>query len=386
MNKRTIVIGNGFDLNLGLKTSYAHFIKSHYFQNLLDKNELCKYLYEKYKKCNWVDIEVALVNYPYMNNQNQYNLDYHFLREALVNYLKNIETNNDYKEKKAYKFMIEILNDCCQNTFETTILNFNYTSTITKIIEEYKEKHHITDTSQLRIYNKSVHGRLEEKICFGYNGENPNKERLPFIKKTYQESFANPISDLLSCDDLHIWGHSLGESDGNLFKTFFSETNRKHISIYYHGVKGLNEIKNRIEVISGYKNENLMNNIHFKNTMEHSSKTNTKNSFYTVPIYIDYQEEKRLLGNIDIKESYTVQEVLDIIYIYYLKNNIEPYTYMDSWVLKERKKDVYMIMHEITTLVPAKYIFKQNLEWEVVKWDENYKAVKSKHYAGFLYW
>ncbi|MFR8357316.1 MAG: AbiH family protein [Parabacteroides sp.] len=32
MNKTLLIIGNGFDLNLGLKTGYCDFIKSDYFK------------------------------------------------------------------------------------------------------------------------------------------------------------------------------------------------------------------------------------------------------------------------------------------------------------------------------------------------------------------
>lgn len=34
----TIILGNGFDLDLGLKTSYRDFLKSNQFRTLLDEN------------------------------------------------------------------------------------------------------------------------------------------------------------------------------------------------------------------------------------------------------------------------------------------------------------------------------------------------------------
>ncbi len=61
---KIIIIGNGFDLSLGLKTSYKDFIVSDYFNSLLEKhNTLAIYLYKKQEINNWVDIEKELTEY-----------------------------------------------------------------------------------------------------------------------------------------------------------------------------------------------------------------------------------------------------------------------------------------------------------------------------------
>ncbi|MCM1441733.1 MAG: bacteriophage abortive infection AbiH family protein, partial [Roseburia sp.] len=60
--KTLVIIGNGFDLNLGLKTSYRHFVESEECRTLLSKghNYLLKTILGKYHLCNWVDIEEEL--------------------------------------------------------------------------------------------------------------------------------------------------------------------------------------------------------------------------------------------------------------------------------------------------------------------------------------
>ena len=59
-----LIIGNGFDLNLGLKTSYQNFIASHVFKNLVDgNNQLCKYLNNQNELNRWIDIENELKKY-----------------------------------------------------------------------------------------------------------------------------------------------------------------------------------------------------------------------------------------------------------------------------------------------------------------------------------
>ncbi|ALU75278.1 hypothetical protein F7642_10905 [Tenacibaculum finnmarkense genomovar ulcerans] len=58
-----IIIGNGFDLSIGLKTSYSDFIKSIEFQELLkNENLLAKHLNGIHTLQNWIDIENELKN------------------------------------------------------------------------------------------------------------------------------------------------------------------------------------------------------------------------------------------------------------------------------------------------------------------------------------
>jgi hypothetical protein len=59
-----IVIGNGFDINLGLPTSYADFVKSTHFDDMVKRgNELAKHLKSKFELQNWIDIENELKSY-----------------------------------------------------------------------------------------------------------------------------------------------------------------------------------------------------------------------------------------------------------------------------------------------------------------------------------
>ena len=60
--KTLVIIGNGFDLNLGIKSSYRHFIESEDCRTLLAKgyNHILKTIMGKYNLHNWVDIEEEL--------------------------------------------------------------------------------------------------------------------------------------------------------------------------------------------------------------------------------------------------------------------------------------------------------------------------------------
>lgn len=58
-----VIIGNGFDLNLGLKSGYQDYIKSAYFESLISKrNYLAMYLKKQNNLQRWIDIENELKN------------------------------------------------------------------------------------------------------------------------------------------------------------------------------------------------------------------------------------------------------------------------------------------------------------------------------------
>ncbi len=70
MKKVVVILGNGFNLDLGLKTSYSDFAESDFWQNLMDNNghslddpRLLGFLNNKYEVEKWIDIEVALLEY-----------------------------------------------------------------------------------------------------------------------------------------------------------------------------------------------------------------------------------------------------------------------------------------------------------------------------------
>lgn len=84
--------------------------------------------------------------------------------------------------------------------------------------------------------------------------------------------------------------------------------------------------------------------------------------------------------NIEISNGDTVQNVLDKVY-FAIRPSVKPYKYMQSWVLHESHIDLYMIMYEVTSLVPAKYIFAKEQHWQIVKWSE-YNLGQSRYESG----
>ena len=98
-----IVIGNGFDINLGLPTSYKDFVKSSHFDDMIKRgNELAKYLKSKYELQNWIDIENELKTYSLERSDASFKFNYQLLTFALINYLDNLDYSLMKRASAAY--------------------------------------------------------------------------------------------------------------------------------------------------------------------------------------------------------------------------------------------------------------------------------------------
>ena len=258
MIKRTIIIGNGFDLNLGLKTSWTDFIGSPYFQAIYPYNSLSKYIFKKFKTCNWVDVESAL--FEYANQTSDYRTlykEYWGLKESLCNYLSSIDTSKFVDGSEAYIIIDHIFLQSLKlgDELDTTILNFNYTNIVQRIIEERLSWSNMRNR-EFKMQFKNVHGTLSYgNIILGYNGvEKLNDDHNFFIEKSANKNYAEYNEILLGCDQVIIIGHSLGKSDEIMFKSLFSATSTKkqpRILIFYYKKAGYDSLKRRIVEMTG---------------------------------------------------------------------------------------------------------------------------------------
>ena len=102
----TLVIGNGFDLDAGLKTSYNNFVSSRYwsFSQSIDvygQDTLASYLRKKSELDTWFDVEEALYDYSRsglgqamihgVNIDVRDRFDFDKLKSSLTSYLSNQE-------------------------------------------------------------------------------------------------------------------------------------------------------------------------------------------------------------------------------------------------------------------------------------------------------
>jgi hypothetical protein len=312
-NRSLIILGNGFDLAHDLKTSYHDFIlwylnycigflnninnNSQYSDTLLKiqkqrtisinridsiaefvnyketkqihvlyENRLFVSIISQTKQFRWVDIEsiyynclsdIAFDNLPNHKTKEErlkeLNNGLDFLKEKLKEYLlKSDNTDiikNNYIQSHIQKILIDS-NFTVNNAKPVTyFLNFNYTPTIDRYIDnEMKIKYNID------IIN--IHGQINEKdtIIFGYGDEmdtkyekienkNNNKYLKHFKSFGYLKNIRlGKLLSFIEADsfNVYIMGHSCGISDRLLLNTIFQNDNCKIIKIFYHKIDDSN--------------------------------------------------------------------------------------------------------------------------------------------------
>lgn len=249
------LIGNGFDLNLGLKTRYRNFYD--YYVALPSKNTTI----EKFKEVlsdnldNWADLELELGKYA--NNfgkeiQNDLVVLLYDIQDALANYLDKQDadfTITEEDRKKAINDLLEFekyLNErereefysykkpFQSNTFQVEIVTFNYTKTFEKI---YGWNGRALDLGIRKVGSSSygnrmdmfehIHGTTESNMILGVNDvsqiENEELRNSILIRraliKTEMNVNAGTMRDdrcvkaIERADVICIYGMSLGDTD-----------------------------------------------------------------------------------------------------------------------------------------------------------------------------
>ena len=151
------IIGNGFDLNQGLPTSYAHFYE-YYFQLASECSEpatklrqlLIKELYDK-RTDKWKDLEETLGKVTKdFDSETEFEAGYLDIYTQLMNYLKRAYDNSilvkfENIENTLYKDLAlpwlhlapreqnMVMNYIPQEDIHISVINYNYTDTFDKI-------------------------------------------------------------------------------------------------------------------------------------------------------------------------------------------------------------------------------------------------------------
>lgn len=231
---KIIIIGNGFDLNLGLKTSYKDFIESDYFQSLAEENNsLAEYLMSKADLNNWVDIEKEITEYSIRIQNTDPNVKSHFqaLKIALAKYLLEAQETEIDQDSQAFKMIKEEIETADK------IYNFNYTSTVYKV----------ADILGIDISNKHsyVHGSISNMdIIFGVEDKARIYPNHIFFKKSCNKNFGeSDISHFLRREnDIVLFGHSLGITDSSYFEDYIHTLtypqNNPELKFYHYGESG----------------------------------------------------------------------------------------------------------------------------------------------------
>lgn len=252
----TYIIGNGFDVNLGLKTRYQDFYD--YYQNQPSPSEEVKQLKANIdrNKENWADLELALGEYtPNFKDSNSAIEVLVDLCDHLTEYLKQQsflipQSNEKIKEEmlrclaNPNEFFLQADQEQIRSYYSTrlsdqgkiTILSLNYTPSIERILD-YRDNQPISiDSNDSWLsYGTEVHLVLhphhtldvDDTILVGLNDESQIANQTLCNDETFKENFIKPAcnkmlssgiekqcSDVINNSNLFVvFGSSLGATD-----------------------------------------------------------------------------------------------------------------------------------------------------------------------------
>ena len=258
-----LIVGNGFDLSMGFKTSYGNFMKSSYFPNK-ETSTLCSYLHNQYEEnMGWIDIENELSEYSRILTTKKLNakkfntiLDIDSLREEYDELKSSLKFYLQEETKRAFgpspdnpaKRVID------QLPAESKIISFNYTSIIERLTwDKFKD-------SKGNLLH--IHGSLapSDDIVFGVEDSAELSKEHVFLYKAHSRHLkVQEFSDWLnSAERIIFYGYSLGDTDRQYFEKFFrklcsSDSIYTELIFYYYGQASYDNLIWQLQVLTNHK-------------------------------------------------------------------------------------------------------------------------------------
>lgn len=259
----TFLIGNGFDLNLGLKTKFSDFL-GRYKNNFNEDNELIQYFKSNilYDEELWANAEIAFGkatkkfkddNYTaedfctchedfcinlakYLDEENE-KIDYNNLSSYLSKGFVQGILNHTKGFREEEREVIEKAENIIGGGYTFNFVNFNYTQTLDWCISATLEKQNIlgSRTHNHQTYSNHIgkvihaHGTTKKDLVLGvndttqisdislftgYDDEFLNEIIKQKTNEINQENTELKVSEILNKSDLiYIYGMSIGYTD-----------------------------------------------------------------------------------------------------------------------------------------------------------------------------
>lgn len=289
------LLGNGFDLNLGLKTAYKDFYN--YYSQINSDNPEVKLLKASLNTDikNWSDLELGFGEYiGKFEDFETFESVYDDMTVHLSDYLNSEQKkikgehinkteffdNLEYPESfLPYTDRVEMQSFKRNEHYQVNVITFNYTEIVENILEGNSNNVNINGKIQKTPKSKlenihHIHGFTHERMILGVNDEDQIKNsklledvnfREILIKQTANKAAKNGVElrckELIENSDLIcIFGSSLGETDRYWWKLIGKRLqNNVRVIIFNKGI----EIDKRTSFRLGSK-ERLVKNNFFK--------------------------------------------------------------------------------------------------------------------------
>lgn len=327
----TLILGNGFDLNMGLPTAYSDFYQ--YYLKLETPSStdiITKKIKEEPE--TWADLERMMgeVSSEYFQDSKVYVEAYENVRDQLATYLKEVDkiiipnlenhtirffsdilkigTYLDNKPKREYRNFLLGLDT---SEINLSIVNFNYTSTI----EKMRNLHDSYEKDKQKIVLKQiehVHQNLDNGILMGVNDisqiKNEQFRKLfdvrslmvkPFINQEFAaDNDTRSFAAIENADVIILFGTSLGVTDQiwwNFIRSNVFSKNKR--IIYCPHEKGDNASLNATDLIR--KNHNFKTELAARLSGDNSEQQILYNKIYPI--------RNNLLFNLGNNSAYRIR-------------------------------------------------------------------------------
>lgn len=221
LNHQCIILGNGFDLDMELPTSYNDFLESQEWKALSsnkNSNGLIAHIESIYTIENWCDLEETILKYAMKYNEKNISSDiifdeYNKISNSLSAYLKRIAQEKPPRENS---FAGLFLKKYLRKLEKGPIYTFNYTP-----LDFYARS--IGSNNYLQ--PTYIHGNLEESsLILGIECENFSDipQDLSFLIKSNSQNYhsIDLQEHLTTSKNVFIFGHSLNYIDKEYFRNF----------------------------------------------------------------------------------------------------------------------------------------------------------------------
>ena len=276
--KIVFIIGNGFDICLGLKTKYENFYNYYLNKETPEDKPQVKNLKEHLKKDHgeedgykyWSDLEIGMGNYTTnFSSVEDLKEAYYDLNDNLKAYIEEVNKKdlpstikvNKLIEDLSYPYKYlrtgfrddvrKFLKKWETSSYETHIISFNYTDTIEKILKtkdgNVKLKDSYFQRSNLLYPMVHIHGTVDSYPLIGVNDKMQIKNEQLRENEEVQECLIKPklnemlahsidgraVSLIKNATVICIFGHSLGDSDNMWWELVGVRLKSDSIVIYF---------------------------------------------------------------------------------------------------------------------------------------------------------
>lgn len=292
----TFLIGNGFDLNLGMKTRYTDMYDS--YINSESSNEVIAKFKEDLKKDehkhyeNWSDFEMGMANYA--SNfvfEDDFIACIRDFKAHMVKHLKLEEQNYAFNTSKLidelWDSITSFYTGCTPNVTHSiediifksnscvcSFVTFNYTHILDAIIELTTKNRTIRGVNYRLKSTLHIHGDLNNDVVLGVDNASQirslflktRKTDLAFIKPKFNNAYDNrrvnqTLDSINNSSVICAFGLSLGESDKTwtiALKEWLLADEENHLVFYVYNEEEIPAYNYDLKIEKEYELKNII--------------------------------------------------------------------------------------------------------------------------------